>query len=314
MAIVALLLVTFIAASCAGSKTQSEDAFPTKTVTLIVPFAAGGGTDLVARKLAPILSDELGVRVLTVNKPGGSTVPALNELRKDDSGYTVVIEGPVLVGMKPMGASNLGPDDFAAVALVQSDSPEIAVSTNSKWTSIDDFIDAAKANPGELQVSTSAAGGVYDAGARQLKKDGLPIEPVPFNEGTAPAIVALLGGRVDANIASPAEIKKYLDSGDMRMLAVGTDKRLKQYPDVPTFKEAGLTQGEATKVFRVAITNKNVDPSKLKTLEKAFVKAAESKKFNDFLKKNNYEQMVLGRKEATKFLEKQSAIYQNIYG
>src|SRR5699024_9778901 len=127
---------------------------------------------------------------------------------EDDSGYTVVLEGPVLTGLKATGASKLGPEDFAPVVTAQADSAEIAVSSDSEWEDIDDFVQAAKADPGQLKVSTTAEGGVYGTTAQLLKNNGLPIEAVPFNEGSAPAITALLGGRVDANISSPAEIKK----------------------------------------------------------------------------------------------------------
>lgn len=327
--LLALLALLVFAAACgqetetaaAGDAAEATDVsasgecgdFPSESITLIVPYAAGGGTDILARELAPLAEERLGVSVIVENQPGGSTVPALNEVLADPSGHTIILQGALIAGLQAQGIADLGPDDFAPVINAQADSMAINVSADSEWETVEDFVAAVEESPGELQVSTSAAGGVNHAAATLLKQNGLDIDIVPFNEGSAPAITALLGGRVDAVAMTPAEIVQYIDSGDVRMLAVGADERLEAFPDVPTFAEAGLGE-ETVKAFRVVLTNPDVEPACVDKLEAALLDAVNSEQFAEFLDEQRYESFVLDSEETAEYLDEQAELFASIYG
>lgn len=301
-----------LAAGCADNGEAAAD-FPSDTITMIVPYAAGGGTDILARQLAPLAEERLGVPVVVQNQPGGSTIPALNEVLADSSGHTIILEGALIAGLQAQDIADLGPDDFAPVMNAQADSMALNVLADSEWETIEDFVAATEASPGSMQVSTSAAGGVNHAAATLLANDGLDIEIVPFNEGSAPAITALLGGRVDAVAMTPAEIVQYIDSGDVRMLAVGADERLEAFPDVPTFAEAGLGE-DTVKAFRVVLTSPDVSEANLNVLEEALLDAAESDEFAQFLDEQSYESFVLNSEETAEYLQQQSELFTEVYG
>lgn len=286
--------------------------FPTEDITLIVPYAAGGGTDILAREIAPLVEERLGVSVIVENQPGGSTVPALNEVLSDPSGHTLILEGALIAGLQAQGISELGPEDFASVIIAQADSMALNVSADSEWETIEDFVAATEAQPDELTVSTSAAGGVNHAAATLLVNNGLPVEIVPFNEGSAPAITALLGNRVDAVSMTPAEIVQYIESEDVRMLAVGSEERLEDFPEVPTFEEAGLGE-DLVKAFRVVLTNPEIPGEHLGVLEEAFLDAAESDEFQEFLDEQSYESFVVDSEGTDAYLMEQSDLFQDVY-
>lgn len=326
--LLALLALLALGAACGpeteaaapddGAETDASAAaegcpdFPSEPVTMIVPYAAGGGTDILARELAPLAEERLGVSVIVENQPGGSTVPALNEVLADPSGHTIILQGALIAGLQAQGIADLGPEDFASVINAQADSMAINVSAESQWETIEDFVAAVEESPGELQVSTSAAGGVNHAAATLLQQNGLNVDIVPFNEGSAPAITALLGDRVDAVAMTPAEIVQYLDSGDVRMLAVGADQRLEAFPEVPTFAEAGLGE-DTVKAFRVILTNPEVEASCVEQLESALLDAANSEPFTEFLDEQRYEAFVLDSEETVEYLAEQTELFASIY-
>lgn len=307
-----------LAAGCADNNEAADNGeaaadFPSETITMIVPYAAGGGTDILARQLAPLAEERLGVSVVVQNQPGGSTIPALNEVLADSSGHTIILEGALIAGLQAQGIADLGPDDFAPVMNAQADSMALNVLADSDWETIEDFVAATEASPGSMQVSTSAAGGVNHAAATLLANNGLDIEIVPFNEGSAPAIGALLGDRVDAVAMTPAEIVQYIDSGDVRMLAVGADERLEAFPDVPTFAEAGLGE-DTVKAFRVVLTSPDVSEANLNVLEEALLDATESDEFAQFLDEQSFESFVLNSEETAEYLQQQSELFTEVYG
>lgn len=294
-------------------ESDTEDAdYPTQNITLIVPYSAGGGTDVLGRKLAPMLEERLGVSVIVENQAGGQTVPALNNVLADPSGHTLILEGALIAGLSARDIADIGPDHFAAVAIPQADPMALAVRADSEWDTLEAFAEAADANPGSLQVATSAAGGVNHAAMTLLAQSGLAIDVVPFSEGEADAINAFLAGDVDAVAIPPQGIVDFVESGDARVLGVGSEERAKALPDVPTFTEAGF-DGPSIKAFRVILTHPDISAGALSVLEDAFRSVMEDEEFQQFLDENGYAYTGLGPDESASFLAEQVELYHSIY-
>lgn len=309
----AVLLTTACAATAEPG--GEEPAANHEPMTLIVPYGAGGGSDVIARQFAKMLEDVLERQVLVVNKPEGQTVPALMEVDGDPSGNTMVFEGPNIASLRILDVADLGPEDFTVIANVQADSPAIIVGKDSPFTTIEDFIDAAKANPGEIQMAGPVPGGARHAAAEMLRISGLPISVIPIAGGSPNENKEVLGGRVDGVFGSIAEVNEYLRSGDMRLLATGSDERLADFPDVPTFAEAGLSEDSANvKQIRALLVSNEAPEELVSELEAATETVVQSDEFQQFLADNNFGNYYLPSDEAEAFLEDTVELYKKVYG
>lgn len=292
--------------------TDDAAGFPEDRVTFIVPYGAGGGTDVLARRMAPLLEEELGESVVVENQPGGQTIPALNNVLADPSGHTLIFEGALIAGLSARDIEDIGPDDFTAIAIPQADPMALTVRADSPWGTMEEFAEAAEADPNALQVATSAAGGVNHAAMTLLRDAGLPIDVVPFSEGEADAINAFLAGDVDAVSVPPQGVVDYVESGDARILGVGSEERLESLPDVPTFAEAGF-EGPTVKAFRVVLGPPDLPAEALSVLEATFKAVMEDEEFHVFLEENTYQYVGFGPAESAEFLDEQVELYHSIY-
>lgn len=276
-----LYTVLALAASLAGfgPSAQAADAYPSKPIQLIVPFAAGGGTDAVGRILAESLKGVLKQDVVVVNKIGGAGAVGMNEglLAKPD-GYTVTMVTREVSSLPLLGQAPFKTLDFKFVGNVNTDPAVVTASTDSPYKTIEDLMAAMKANPGKLKFAASAAPNFY---AIQLSLEtGLTFITVPF-QGAAPAMIEILGGRADFGIYNPGEIKAQVEAGKLRPLAVMAEKRLDTMKDLPTFKEKGLNVVAGT--FRgLAVPPQTPEPI-VKVLETALAQAVKDPKFVDFM-------------------------------
>ena len=240
--IVGILMLALV--GCGGqqaAKAPEAPKFPTKNVELIVPFAAGGGTDSAARALANSAKDKLGQSVVVVNKTGGGGAVGMNEgMKAKPDGYSVTMVTVELVTLKHLGLAQLDYQGFEPLIRVNMDPSAITVRSDAPWKTLKEFLDYAKANPGKVKVGNSGPGGIWHLAAASLEqKADVKFNHVPYSGGAAPAILALLGGNIDAVAVSPAEVDNNVRAGKLKVLAVASDKRVKTMPDVPTMKEAG---------------------------------------------------------------------------
>jgi tripartite-type tricarboxylate transporter receptor subunit TctC len=217
--------------------------YPERIIRLVVPFAPGGGTDVVARTLAQDMGKDLGVTVLIENKPGAGTIigtQAVATSRPD--GYTLLM-GTFSHAVNPSLNSKLPYDphrDFAAVALVARSFNVVVVNPRSPITSIADLIAAAKASPGKLSYGTFGTGtSAHLAG--ELFKDMAKVDltTVPY-KGAAPAITDLIGGQIDVMFTTVASAASLIESGQLRAIAVTSAERSPAFPQLPTVAEAGV--------------------------------------------------------------------------
>ncbi len=221
-------------------------AFPARPLTLIVPFPPGGLADIVARPVAEALGRELGQPVVIENKPGaggGIGMGAAAKARADGhtllmalSSLTVIPEADVLVGRAPLFALS----DLRAIARYTADPTVLVVRADAPWKTAQDFIDDARKRPGTIPYGSSGNYGTMHVPMEILAQvAGVSFNHIPFT-GAGPAVVALLGGQIDAVSSGPATVLQHIKAGKLRALAHWGQGRLDTLPDVPSLKDAGF--------------------------------------------------------------------------
>lgn len=313
-AIVSVLLLAI--AGCGKDSSDGaggKDDFPKKAITLISPTSAGGGTDAAARALAADVEKYLGQPVGVVNKPGGSGSVGMTEgANANPDGYTVTMVIAELTMLEHMGVSSLNQDQMKAVAMINLDPAALTVPADAPYDTLDGFIAYAKAHPGELKVGNAGSGSIWHVAAESLAKNaGIELNHVPF-EGAAPAVTALVGGHIDAVTVSPAEVKTHLDAGNLKTLAVMSDKRSEIIPDVPTFTEAGL-ESETVATWRGITVPKDTPDEIVAVLEDAFLKAAKEENFQKFMSSNGLGIELKSSKEFTSFMNENYDYYKEMF-
>lgn len=283
--VAAMLIVSLVAAGCgSGSQTakKEEVKYPTKPIELIVPFAAGGGTDAVGRAFAEAMKGVLKQDVVVVNKTGGGGAVGMAEgLKSKADGYTLTMVTRELVSLPLQGQAPFKTFDFRLIANVNTDPTVIVVSTNSKYQTIEDLLADLKANPDKLNFAASVTPNFYAIQFTEAAK--VKFITIPF-AGAAPAITEILGGRADFGIYGPGEVKAQIDAGKLRPLAVMADKRFDGLKDVPTLKEKGIDA--VTGTYRGIAVPPGTPDAVVAVLEDAVAKAVQDPKFVDFMNKS----------------------------
>lgn len=261
--------------------------FPTKPITLIVPWAPGGGTDAVARGLANPAGEYLGVQITVKNLPGGSGAVGLAEgMRAKADGYTVTMLPVELAFMGDLGIYPFGLEAFEPVILVNSDPAGLTVRADARWSNAKEFIQYAKENPGKVKIGHSGTGLLWHLAAVALEqKTGAKFTLIPY-DGAAPAIKALLGGELDAVTVSVPEVSAQVQAGNLKLLGVMDDTRFYMYPNVPTLKEQGINVSVVT--FRGIGVPKGTPRDIVNKLHDAFKYALETNEYKDLMKKLGY--------------------------
>ncbi|SFE23229.1 Bug family tripartite tricarboxylate transporter substrate binding protein [Paracidovorax konjaci] len=242
-------------AACAAALplgAMAQAAYPAKPVTLVVPTAAGGTTDLSARMLAQALGPVLGQSVVVDNKGGGNgNIAAAAVRRAEPDGYTLLMQysgyhviSPLLTTQK---AWEMG--DFQPIANVLSAPQIIVVRDGLPVKTLGELVAYAKANPGKLNYASSGNGSLqHVTGAMLEQQGGVKMVHVPY-KGTGPALQDLLGGQVDLTFGTAPPFMPHIQAGKLRVLAVTGRERLPSLPNVPTTAEAGYPKVDATSWF-----------------------------------------------------------------
>jgi tripartite-type tricarboxylate transporter receptor subunit TctC len=241
-----------LVALCAGlaSAEAGAQAFPTRPVRLVVPFPAGGPTDIVARPLAQFLSDELKQQVVVNNRGGaGGSIGAELVAKAPPDGYTLLMG---TVGTNAINATlyrKLAYDpakDFTPVALVAAAPVALVVHPSLGVHTIAELIARAKAEPGNLTYGTAGNGTPgHLTGEMFRAATGVELRHVPY-KGSAPAVTDLLGGQISVMFDPLQSVLQYVQAGKLVLLGVSSASRSAAAPDAPTFAEAGLKDFEAT--------------------------------------------------------------------
>ena len=251
LAAVAAVAVVAVLAPPAGSQGN----YPAKTVTMVVPTAAGGTTDLSARMLALPLGPALGQSVIVDNKGGGNgNIAASAVKRAEPDGYTILMQYSgyhVITPLVSKTAQQWEQKDLQPVANVISAPQIIVVRAGLPVKTLAELVAYAKANPGKLNYASSGNGSLqHVTGAMLEQQGGIRMVHVPY-KGTGPALQDLLGGQVDLTFGTAPPFMPHIQAGKLHVLAVTGKTRLPSLPDVPTTAEAGYPQVDATSWFGV---------------------------------------------------------------
>ena len=239
-----VLSLALAAAAGTGFSAQAAPAWPEKPVRIVVPFAAGGTSDILARLLADKLQGALKQTVLVENKAGaGGVIGADSVAKSAPDGYTFLLGtiashaiNPVLQPKMPYDAAK----DFAPVILLGSISNVLLVGTEAPYKTVKDLIAAAKAKPGDIAFASSGQGSSQHMSGETFKLlTGAELTHVPY-KGSAPAIQDVIGNQIPMSFETVTVALPFVQSGKVRALAVTSAKRSIAMPDVPTLQEAGV--------------------------------------------------------------------------
>ena len=299
-----------LASLCAGA--AQAQTFPTKPVTLIVPWPAGGSTDLGMRALAEGAQKHLGQPIVIENKPGagGTLGPAQMAANAKPDGYTVA-QIPITVFRLPyMQKVSFDPEkDFTYIIHLTGYTFGVVVKNDAPWKTFQDLLAHAKANPGKVRYATPGAGTSLHITMEQIaKQQGIKWTQVPF-KGGAESSAAVLGGHVDAT-ADSTGWGALVDAGELRLLVTWGANRTKRWPSVPTLKEVGIDM-VSNSPFGIA-GPKGMDPKVVQILHDAFKKGMEEPVYKAALDKFDQEAFYLSTADYQKFAMEQIAEQKQI--
>jgi tripartite-type tricarboxylate transporter receptor subunit TctC len=307
-AVLSVLIVMFISVFPVLAKTGE---FPTKPITIVVPYSAGGGTDLQARVIASVANNYFKQPVVVVTKPGGGGAVGTSYVAASKpNGYTLLYAVPAVTVVKPyMVKTPYKFEDLEPIIRI-NDAPRIlSVGVNEPWKTLDEFVDYAKKNPGKIKYGSAGPGTTTHIAMEAFAyKAGIKLTHVPF-KGCAKAIAAILGGHISAFGGIPSECFQYFPD-QMRPLAVFSRERLPELPDVPTLIEKGINFSDSS--TRAIFAPKNT-PSGIKAaLHDGFKKVTEDKTFKNLFKKLNEPVAYMNGEDFKAILKEQKDLYGEV--
>lgn len=294
-----------------GLPLQAQEAYPSRPITMIVPFPPGGVADITGRPTAHVMGKLLKQSVVVQNKGGaGGSVGTAQAARSAPDGYTILM-ALSSISVLPVADRLQGRapayelDQFAPIALISADPTVLVVRADSPYKTLKDLVEAAKAKPGTINYGSSGVYGTLHV-AMEIFADaaGIKLFHIPY-QGGGPAVAALLGGQIDALASGPSAAIGQIKGGKMRALAVWGDKRLASLPDVPSMKELGY---DATFYIWSGLFAPAATPSPiLMTLRDAVRRTAEDPEFKEAMAKVETPIAYLDAPEFKTFLDKDAA-------
>jgi tripartite-type tricarboxylate transporter receptor subunit TctC len=299
-----------VAAFALGSAAAFAQGYPNRPITLIVPWAAGGGTDATARIIGSLLEKELGQPINVVNRTGGNGVVGHQAIASAaPDGYTIGMMTVEIGMMHWQGLTELTGASYTPIGQVNADAAGLSVAADSPYKTANDLVAAIKANPGKLKASGTGQGGIWHlalAGMlREMKIEPSAVAWVPSN-GAAPGLQDMIAGGVQLAPVSLPEARSLIDAGKVRPLAIMADKRIGLYPNLPTLKEAtgsDYTMG----VWRGIGAPKGIPADARDKLAAALKKVVASKDYTDFMAKQGYGVAYAGPEDFAKLMAKSDA-------
>lgn len=277
----------------------AAEKYPSRPITFIIPFQGGGTATTTIRFLAPMLEKELGVPFVVVEKPGSGGAVGWRALQTEPpDGYTLGSATKSLFGVTYSTKGKVDYKNFDPVVMLTKDHYSVTVNIESPWKTLGDYVKYAKANPGRIRAGSSGSGGLWHICIIAFNKvAGVEITHIPFKSG-GESFVAVLGNHIESTFASVGDFPGVEETGKLRILAIGGEKRNPFYPDVPTAKEGGvnLVMGN----WRGVMAPKGVPKERLEILERAFAKIVKTPQYNEFMKNNKMTNDFMGFSEFKK--------------
>jgi tripartite-type tricarboxylate transporter receptor subunit TctC len=293
-----------LAASAVPAAAQS---YPTRPITLIVPWGAGGGTDATARIIGSLLEKELGQPVSVVNRTGGNGVVGHAAIASaPPDGYTIGMATVEISMLHWQGLTELNGASYTPIGLVNADPAGVQVRADSPYKTLPELLAAIKANPGKFKASGTGQGGIWHLAIAGLLRDQ-KIDPaalpwVPSN-GAAPGLQDMVAGGIEVAPVSLPEARSLIDAGKVRSLAVMADKPAALYPNVPTLK-AAIGSNWTMAAWRGIVAPKGIPAEARDKLSAAVRKIAASKEYTDFMASRGYGVIYAGPEEFGRFMAK----------
>lgn len=302
--LVALMVALTMVLGLASVASAAE--YPSKGISVICPWGAGGGTDAVLRAFCEAMGKDLGVTLTVDNRTGGGGIighQAIADAEPD--GYTIGMITFELSTYKHLGTSELTYEDYEPLCRVNTDAAAITV--NADWakanniTDLAGFIDYCKAHPGEVQMGGSSNASVWHiAGGYLMNAADIELQMVTYQEGAATAVQNAASGFIQGVTVSLGEARNFIESGHLICLGVMADQRNSLFPDVPTCKEQGYDIAYATQ--RGMAVPKGIDPAIKERLQAACAAAVEDPDFVTFMNNGGYTIAYQNAEEYTAFL------------
>lgn len=266
--------------------------YPDKPIMLVVPWAAGGGSDAAARGIAAALEQELGTTINVVNRAGGSGAVGHTVIAKaKPDGYTLGFITGELNMMHWQGLTKLTRDDYTPLGMTNYDYAGVQISADSPYQNLSELLKAVADNPrGTFMASGTGQGGIWHvAFAGLLMDQGIAPNQVTWvpSQGAAPAMVELAAGSLQIVPSSVPEARSMIEAGKAKGLAVLAPERNAIFPDIPTLKES-IDSAYSLGEWRGVAAPKGLDPSVAAKLEKALAAAYQSDLYQDFMKKQGF--------------------------
>lgn len=250
------LFAAIAAIAAAASNPALAQNYPTRPITLVIPFAPGGSTTIVGRGVAEKMSELLGEKIIVDNRPGaGGTVGTRAVARSEPDGYTLVLGYTGTLAIGPSLYRNVGYDprkDFAPIGMIGNAPNSLVVNPSFPAKTVAELVAYAKANPGKVNFGSAGAGTAsHITGEYFARSAGITLVHIPY-KGTGPALTDLLGGHIPMAFAPIPASHTNVAAGKLRALAVTSTTRSGLLPDVPTVAESGLPGFDASLYYGLA--------------------------------------------------------------
>lgn len=307
-----ILFAVIAFALCAASHAQT---FPNKPIRLVVPFAPGGSSSIVARSVAAEMSKALGQEIYIENKGGGGGNLAMHDVaRADADGYTLIIGHVGSLAMTPFITPNLGYDvnrDFAPISLLAKVPNIFVVHADVQAKDLREFVALAKSKPGQLYYGSAGNGSAGHLAMEYVKLvSGMDLQHVPY-KGTGPNLVDLVAGRTHATSAGTPPLMPHVKSGKLRVIAVGTPRRLAALPDIATVAEQGYPGFETSQWYGLNAPAKTPD-AVIKRLAQEAARAVKSPAVTERFAVDNAEAIGSSSQEYADFVAREQARWKEV--
>jgi tripartite-type tricarboxylate transporter receptor subunit TctC len=281
---------------------DDDDEFPSQDIETIVAFPAGGGTDRAGRQLVEATEEHLDEAMYVTNVEGGGGVSGFTEIMNaEPDGYTVGVMTIGLSIFEPLDTADITGDDFEPIMQFNDDPASVTVHEDAPYDTLEELVEYAEDNPGEVQVSTDGHGGIWHiAGVGFEEEAGIEFDYVAY-DGGEPAVTAVVNEEVDATMTSVPEVAPQVEDGPLELLAVMGDEPMDLYPDVPTLEEEGYDFSLGA--WRGIGAPADTPDDRIEILHDAFYEGYQDEEFQSFMEENGFEMVYRDPDEFGQFWE-----------
>ena len=285
--IVAGLCAAFALLAAAPLTAAADGAYPQRPVEIVVPYAAGGGADVMARAFSAASTKHFPQSFVVVNKPGAAGVIGWTDvINARPDGYKLALTTVEVTFLNYLGLAKFGWDELVPIAKLNGDPAVLVVRADAPFTTLEQFLEASKKPGANTRIGNAGQGSMWHLSAVALAdKAGANLNHIPFAGGN-PALQSLLGGHIEAVIASAPEVATHVSSGKLRALGVMSARRIKGFENVPTMKERNYDLVLGT--WRGLAVPKGTPPEVINALKTVVAKTMQEPSLRETMEKQNF--------------------------